>query len=296
MLEAIDIPLNPMSATLGALVIAVATEFSVILSARYHEQREAGESIGEALRLTYARTGTAVLASGVTSIAGFGVLAFSGITMLRDFGLVTVVDLSVALAGVMLVLPAALVWAEEDFRPLPAVRSARCGRRAEARDAPTPAPEMADSGGDGGGWWPEGDRPGPSRPRRSPRSRREPPRGLASPKSSPLASRYSLFVGLAFVALIIVALLNLVGGTDETGITLDEGTPLAEFAAPNAAGTSDADANIAQDDCESSLNPCPSDQQRTPACEIDRRGGRRDPGLRPLRQAAGDLVLVHPGR
>ena len=41
-LEAVDIPLNPMSATLGALVIAVATEFSVILSARYHEEREAG--------------------------------------------------------------------------------------------------------------------------------------------------------------------------------------------------------------------------------------------------------------
>ncbi len=135
-LEATDIPLNPMSATLGTLVIAVATEFSVILAARYHEQRAAGESIGEALRLTYARTGTAVLASGITSIAGFGVLAFSGITMLRDFGLVTVVDLTVALVGVMLVLPAALVWAEEDFRPLPAAwRSLRPGRPRRRADA-----------------------------------------------------------------------------------------------------------------------------------------------------------------
>ena len=85
-----------------------------------------------------------------------------------------------------------------------------------------------------------------------------------------------MFVGLAFVALIVVALLNLVGGTDETGITLDEGTPLAGFAAPNAAGTSDADANVAQDDCESSLNPCPSDQQRTPACEIEPEGEAAD--------------------
>ena len=33
--------------------------------------------------------------------------------MLRDFGLVTVADLVVALLGVLLVLPAALVWAEE---------------------------------------------------------------------------------------------------------------------------------------------------------------------------------------
>ena len=134
-LEAIDIPLNPMSATLGALVIAVATEFSVILAARYHEERDRGLSVGEALRSTYARTGSAVLASGVTSIAGFGVLAFSRITMLRDFGIVTVVDLTVALAGVMLVLPAALVWAEQGFHPLPALRrrlaSLRPGRGAD---------------------------------------------------------------------------------------------------------------------------------------------------------------------
>jgi hypothetical protein len=33
--------------------------------------------------------------------------------MLRDFGIVTVVDLTVSLLGVMVVLPAALVWSEE---------------------------------------------------------------------------------------------------------------------------------------------------------------------------------------
>jgi len=126
-LALMGIALNPMSATLGVLVIAVTTEFSVILAARYHEERARGLSVGEALRVTYARTGAAVLISGITSIAGFGVLIASGITMLRDFGLVTVVDLSVALIGVMIVLPASLVWAEGGFRPLPVRR--RRGRR-----------------------------------------------------------------------------------------------------------------------------------------------------------------------
>ena len=55
--------------------------------------------MGEALRRTYARTGAAVAASGVTAIAGFAVLIVSDVRMLRDFGLVTVVDLAVALAG-----------------------------------------------------------------------------------------------------------------------------------------------------------------------------------------------------
>jgi predicted RND superfamily exporter protein len=117
-LAAIGIPLNPMSATLGALVIAIATEFSVILSARFSSEREAGRSVGEALRRTYARTGTAVLASGVTAIAGFAALIATDIRMLRDFGFATVVDLGVALLGVMIVLPATLVWAEGGFQPL----------------------------------------------------------------------------------------------------------------------------------------------------------------------------------
>jgi uncharacterized protein len=128
------VPLNPMSATLGALVIAIATEFSVLLSARYHEERRRGGTIGEALRRAYARTGTAVLASGVTAIAGFAVLVFSDIRMLRDFGLVTVFDLGVALVGVLVVLPAALVWSEgsADQRAALVTRLRRRGRPAAA--------------------------------------------------------------------------------------------------------------------------------------------------------------------
>jgi uncharacterized protein len=128
------VPLNPMSATLGALVIAIATEFSVLLSARYYEERGAGGSLGEALRRAFARTGAAVAASGVTAIAGFAVLAFTNIRMLRDFGLVTVFDLGVALLGVLLVLPAALVWAEGGFQPVGALRA-----RFRRRGRPAPA-------------------------------------------------------------------------------------------------------------------------------------------------------------
>jgi hydrophobe/amphiphile efflux-3 (HAE3) family protein len=141
---ALGVSLNPMSATLGALVIAISTEFSVILSARYATERRNGLSVGESLRLTYVRTGAAVLASGITAIAGFAVLAIAGLPLLddiglisvapvlRDFGLVTVADLLVALAGVLLVLPAAVVWSEEGF-----------GLPRRARRAPLAAGESA---------------------------------------------------------------------------------------------------------------------------------------------------------
>jgi hydrophobe/amphiphile efflux-3 (HAE3) family protein len=108
----IGIPLNPMSATLGALVIAISTEFSVLLAERFRQERAAGRELSDALASTYRSTGAAVLASGITAIAGFGVLIFSNITMLRDFGFVTLVDLSVSLAGVLIVLPAALALSE----------------------------------------------------------------------------------------------------------------------------------------------------------------------------------------
>jgi predicted RND superfamily exporter protein len=112
-LFAIQIPLNPMSATLGALVIAISTEFSVLLSERFRQERAQGHELDVALRRTYRSTGLAVLASGITAIAGFGVLALSSITMLRDFGFVTLIDLTVSLAGVLVVLPAALRIAED---------------------------------------------------------------------------------------------------------------------------------------------------------------------------------------
>ncbi len=134
-LFAIRIPLNPMSATLGALVIAISTEFSVLLSERFRQERAAGHDFEGALRRTYRSTGCAVLASGITAIAGFGVLVLSNITMLRDFGFVTLIDLTVSLAGVLLVLPAALALAEggelgERIRELGAPRRRRAAARA----------------------------------------------------------------------------------------------------------------------------------------------------------------------
>jgi uncharacterized protein len=127
----LEVKLNPMSVTLGALVIAISTEFSVLLSSRYRQEREAGAGPARAIELAYASTGAAVLASGATAIAGFAALIASDIRMLRDFGIVTVADLTVSLLGVMVVLPAALLWAEQhgpfslrDLDPRPLLRAA----------------------------------------------------------------------------------------------------------------------------------------------------------------------------
>jgi hydrophobe/amphiphile efflux-3 (HAE3) family protein len=108
----LDLPLNPLSAILSVMVIAIATEFSVILAARYYQDRAGGFSPAAALRSAYGRTGMAIAASGVTAIAGFAALVTSDVGILREFGLIAVLDLGVALLGVALVLPAVLAWME----------------------------------------------------------------------------------------------------------------------------------------------------------------------------------------
>jgi predicted RND superfamily exporter protein len=128
-LAALRVELNPMSVTLGTLVVAISTEFSVLLAERYRQERAAGHDQRAALERTYRSTGAAVLASGTTAIAGFAVLIASNIQMLRDFGWVTVIDLAVSLLGVLIVLPSVLVAAER-----------RAARRRPARRAPAAVP------------------------------------------------------------------------------------------------------------------------------------------------------------
>jgi thiol-disulfide isomerase/thioredoxin len=81
---------------------------------------------------------------------------------------------------------------------------------------------------------------------------------------------YSLFVGVAFIALIVVALVNTLR-TSEGGLLGaggDRGMALPQFAVPDALGPVEGDANVFQDDCESSEVPCPADERRTPACQV----------------------------
>jgi thiol-disulfide isomerase/thioredoxin len=98
--------------------------------------------------------------------------------------------------------------------------------------------------------------------------------GQRGPRPARSGGRYVAVVGIAFIILIAVATYNTVRNSSGglLGVTAAiRGHPLPEFAVPNVRGGPDADANIFQDDCASSANPCPSDQRRAPACRIPRR-------------------------
>jgi hypothetical protein len=91
-------------------------------------------------------------------------------------------------------------------------------------------------------------------------------------------ARYSTFVGIAFLILVGIATVNTIR-TQEGGVLgageHEHGMPLAEFAVPELLGPIEGDANVYQDDCESSESPCPEGDRRTPACQIDPEGAIR---------------------
>jgi hydrophobe/amphiphile efflux-3 (HAE3) family protein len=108
-----DFKLSPLTALGGPLVIAACTEFTSLILLRHMEERERGLAPAEAAHVAESRTGRAFVASALAIIAGVGVLVASPLPLLRDFGLITSVNVAVALVSALVVLPPIMVWADE---------------------------------------------------------------------------------------------------------------------------------------------------------------------------------------
>lgn len=100
---------TPITATLGALVLGMGTEMTVMLMERYIEERNAGLAKIEAMVVSVSMIGKAIVASGLTTVGGFAVLMFSSFIILKDFGFMTVVNILLALASTFIVLPPLIV-------------------------------------------------------------------------------------------------------------------------------------------------------------------------------------------
>lgn len=105
----LGIKYTPITATLGALVLGMGTEMTIMLLERYTEERLAGKEKTDAMLITVSRIGKATVASGFTTIGGFSVLMASEFVILKDFGLMTVINISLALMSTFIVLPTVII-------------------------------------------------------------------------------------------------------------------------------------------------------------------------------------------
>jgi len=108
------IDLSPLTAVLGALVIAIGTEFTVLLLSRYWEERGKGVAHDRAMEEAVTKVGRAITASALTVAAGFGALIASSFPALHDFGIVIVIDVVFALIVTVTVVPALVRWLDRE--------------------------------------------------------------------------------------------------------------------------------------------------------------------------------------
>jgi len=99
---------TPLTSTIGALIIGIGTEFTILILMRYYDlKKETGnhvESISDAIGYM----SKPIIVSGITTIGGFSALVFSDFQILSNFGIMTLINISLALISSIVVLPALL--------------------------------------------------------------------------------------------------------------------------------------------------------------------------------------------
>ena len=88
---------TPLTATMGALVLGVGSEYAILMMERFYEELSNVGDPYEALKITANRIGSALVASGMTVIFGFAALMSSPFNIISNFGLVTVMSVVFAL-------------------------------------------------------------------------------------------------------------------------------------------------------------------------------------------------------
>jgi hydrophobe/amphiphile efflux-3 (HAE3) family protein len=150
----LQLKLSPMTVVGGPLVIATCTEFTSLILLRFLEERRRGLDPRAAVEVTATRTGRAFIVSGLTAVAGVAVIATSHLPLLRDFGLVVGLNVTVALLSALVVLPPLLIWADQrgwvskGMVPDDVLRSSTPGyrRRSEGAEATEGAGERDQTG------------------------------------------------------------------------------------------------------------------------------------------------------
>src|SRR5690625_22455 len=105
----LDVSYTPLTATLGALIIGIGTEFTVLVMERFYEEREKGYQGQEAIQTTNKSIGKAIFASALTTIGGFSALLVSDFVILNNFGMMTLINISLALFSTFVVMPPILI-------------------------------------------------------------------------------------------------------------------------------------------------------------------------------------------
>ncbi|WMW26455.1 RND family transporter [Methanolobus sediminis] len=100
---------TPMTATLGALILGVGSEYAILMMERYFEERDKGADPEAAMQEASVKIGKAIVTSGATTVFGFCALIASPFSITSNFGVITVMDVILALLATFVIFPPIIV-------------------------------------------------------------------------------------------------------------------------------------------------------------------------------------------
>ena len=102
------------SATTGfwAMLMGLGTDFTIVMYARYVEERQAGRTLEEALGLMMGNTAFGVFTGAITSAGTFYAMCITEYKGLRDFGFLVGTGILICLLAILFLLPAMIAWNE----------------------------------------------------------------------------------------------------------------------------------------------------------------------------------------
>ncbi len=92
-----DMKYTPLTACLGALILGVGSEYAILMMERFYEELARIGQPREALMIASRRIGSALIASGLTTVFGFAALISSPFLITNNFGTLTVLAIVFAL-------------------------------------------------------------------------------------------------------------------------------------------------------------------------------------------------------
>jgi predicted RND superfamily exporter protein len=105
--------LNILTITVTSITIGVGIDYSCYITARFRSVADETGDITKAVTETISRTGSAILIAALSSMFGFGVLAFAPIPPQQQFGIITAITLVYTFISSIVILPLVLAgWAK----------------------------------------------------------------------------------------------------------------------------------------------------------------------------------------
>ncbi|QZA88138.1 MMPL family transporter [Salinarchaeum sp. IM2453] len=114
----LDVPWNPLTVTTASIVLGVGITYGIHIYERFREERLSGADPDTAIKTAILRKSRPVLASGATTMFGFGVLMISDFPVLANFGIAIALAMGLALLTAFVFMPAiTLLLARRGYLP-----------------------------------------------------------------------------------------------------------------------------------------------------------------------------------